>query len=386
MPALTLPPAFAALAAFSRFVPAQPVHTFLRTTGYKLRPPRPVPHAPRITRAQDAVLASGAATPRQRNAVLCERRLGAVPTIVLGGFVPDATEQVFLLRGLMLRQGSVYYFHYPRGGFSLELLCAQLDDLVEELNTIHGQPPAIFAVSFGAGAAMEWLRRARLAGRRPEIAGLVLVSPVGCAEDIVTPGELKPTTLLGRALKPYVDAGKLADAAVVEKSRAIFAKMFEAGAQNREGLRTLMTAGELKNLRDAVLAAIQRIEVTGACERVQSMQLMPPLAAAPFQGGIGSGVGASPSAGGRTEVFTHAPTCIFYAEKENAVLAERSPTRAAFAARLHDFFPRGRMEVIRAATGAPVQHASLIFHYFQFLPPIAAFYRGVKSRKLPLAA
>jgi hypothetical protein len=33
-----------------------------------------------------------------------------------------------------------------------------------------------------------------------------------------------------------------------------------------------------------------------------------------------------------------------------------------------------------------VQHASLIFHYFQFLPHIAAFYRKVKTGRLPLAA
>jgi hypothetical protein len=33
-----------------------------------------------------------------------------------------------------------------------------------------------------------------------------------------------------------------------------------------------------------------------------------------------------------------------------------------------------------------VQHASLIFHYFQFLPHVAAFYRGLKSGKTRLAA
>ena len=50
-------------------------------------------------------------------------------------------------------------------------------------------------------------------------------------------------------------------------------------------------------------------------------------------------------------------------------------------------FPRGELKVVTAAIGgSAVQHASLIFHYFQFLPHFAAFYRGVKLRKLTVAA
>jgi pimeloyl-ACP methyl ester carboxylesterase len=163
MPVLSLTPALTLLAAFSRFSPAQPVHTLFRAAGYRLRPPRPRPFVPVVTAAQSALLASGAAEPRQRAIVLREERLGATPTIVLGGFVPDSTEQVFLLRGYLLRRGSVYYFNYPRGGFSPALICAQLDDLVAELHTLHGQRPVILGVSFGAGLALDWLRRARAA-------------------------------------------------------------------------------------------------------------------------------------------------------------------------------------------------------------------------------
>jgi len=370
MPALSFSPARSAFAAFTRFAPP-PMHLFLRATGYKLRPPRPQPHVPSITRAQAEVLGHGVAHLRQRAAVLCERRLGKQPTIVLGGFVPDATEQVFLLRGFLLRQGSVYYFNYPRSGFSLDLVCAQLDDLVAELNARHGQRPVIFGVSFGVGIALEWLRRSRALGRAPEIAGLLLVSPVACAADIVTPGQPKPSTLLGRALKPYLDAGARADEAVVEKSRAIFAKMFEAGAHNRDALRALMTGNELRRLRESVLGAIKNIDVTGACERVQSMSLMPPLSA-----------WAPPS----PLPWSDAPALVLYAEKETAVLAENSPTRAAFESALAAFFPRGELRVVTSRAGNPVQHASLIFHYFQFLPHIAGFYRGLKSGKLRLAA
>lgn len=371
MPAPSFSPALSALAAFARFTPPAPVHTFFRSTAYKLRPPCARPHRCAVTRAQDEMLARGLAAPHQRAALLREHRFGPVPTIVLGGFVPDSTEQVFLLRGFLLRQGSVYYFNYARGGFSPDLICAQLDDLVEELNAIHGQRPVIFAVSFGVGLALEWLRRARAAGRSPQLAGLVLVSPVACAADIVTPGEPKPSTLIGRALKPYLDAGGRTEAATVEKSRAIFAKMFEAGAQNREALRALMTADELRFLRTAVLGAIQQIDATGACERVQALRDMPPLTA-----------WATPA----SLPLSDAPALVLYAEKETAALAADSPTRRAFESALAAFFPRGEQKIVTAPNGQPVQHASLIFHYFQFLPPIAEFYRRLKSGKTQLAA
>ena len=167
-----------------------------------------------------------------------------MPTIVLGGFVPDSTEQVFLLRRFFLRTGNVYYFNYPHLGFSLELAYAQLDDLVAEL-AARGQPPVIFGVSFGAGLALEWLRRTRVAGRAAPLAGLVLVSPVACVEDVFAPGAAKPATLLGRALKPFLGGGP-ASAAAVEKSRTIFARMFEAGAQNRASLRASFIAIHLR--------------------------------------------------------------------------------------------------------------------------------------------
>ncbi len=372
MPVLTLSPALALLAAFTRFSPTQPLHTFFRAAGYKLRPPRPLPHTPAVTQAQSDVLARGEATLSQRATVLCERRLGAIPTIVLGGFVPDSTEQVFLLRGYLLRRGSVYYFNYPRGGFSPALICAQLDDLVAELTTVHGQRPVVLGVSFGAGLVLDWLRRARAAHRSPDIRGVVLVSPVACAADIVVPGEAKASTLIGRALKPYLDSRAPVGPEVIDRSRAIFAKIFEAGAQNRGAIRSLLTPGELGQLRDRVLAAIQDLAPAGACERVDALRTMPPL---------------SPWISAGQRPLTEAPALVLYAEKETAVLAAGSPTRAAFDSAMKAIFPRGELRVVSGAPGGSVvQHASLIFHYFQFLPHFAAFYHGVKSHKLPVAA
>ncbi len=365
-------PALSLLAAFGRGSPTQPFRTLLRTTGYKIRPPRPVPHSPLILHRQTAVLAVGAAGPHQFATLLCERRKGATPTIVIGGFVPDATEQVFLLRGSLLSQGSVYYFNYPHNGFSAELLFAQLDDLVEELAEIHETPPVIFSVSFGSGLVLEWLRRARERNRQPMIRGAVFVSPIGCVEDLLPPGASKPTTLLGRAVKPYVDAkdGRV-DPRQIEKSRTIFSRMFEAGVQNKAALTALMTPDELRRLHAAVIETIARVDERGACERMGALRAF-----------------TSPASYFSQQLLplTDAPVLILFAEDEDAVIDAGSPTRFAFSNAHRAYFPRSVCQTLANPRGSPVQHASLIFHITNFLPPINRFYRGLKNRQLSQAA
>jgi hypothetical protein len=367
MPALSLAPALSFFTAFSRISPAQPIRTLIRTTGYKLRPPRPLPFSPTIRQRQEAVLVSGVAGVHQAANILHEHRKGTVPTIVLGGFIPDATEQVFLMRGFLLKHGSIYYLNYSQHGFSIDLLFAQLDDLVEELSRLHGQSPVIFSVSFGVGLVMEWLKRARRSGRRIDLRGLVLISPVACVEDLLAPGDAKPTTLLGRAIKPYVDPHKLPDLTTVEKSRAIFTKMFESGAQNKESLRMLMTRGELSQLRGAVMKTIRTIQPAGACERVQALRLLE----------------APSSYFSQTLLpLSDAPALILYAEKESSVIADHSPTRFVLESAHRAYFPQSQHKIISNHRGSPVQHASLIFHCFNFLPVISAFYRTVKNGKV----
>jgi len=371
MPALSFAPALSFFTSFTRMSPTQPIRTLIRTTGYKLRPPRPLPFVPKLSLRQDAVLASGAASPHQRATIVHEQRKGAVPTIVLGGFIPDATEQIFLMRGFLLKHGSIYYLNYSQHGFSTDLLLAQLDDLVEELSAQHGQRPVVFAVSFGVGLVMEWLKRARRAGRHVDLHGLVLISPVACVEDLLAPGDAKPTTLLGRAIKPYVDPHKLPDHTTVDKSRAIFTKMFESGAQNKGSLRVLMTRGELVQLRAAVMNTIRTIEPAGACERVQALKHL-----------------ESPSSYFCQTLLplTDAPTLILYAEKESSVIADHSPTRFVLESAHRAYFPHSQHKIITNSRGSPVQHASLIFHCFNFLPTISAFYRSLKKGKAHAAA
>jgi len=339
--------------------PDAPFRLLLRTTGQKLRPANPVPFAPRIRTRQDQVLQDGRAGLHHAATVLWEERSGALPTVVIGGFVPDATEAAYLLRGGLLQQGSLYYINYPRGGFSAELIFAQVEDLVEEIGQRHGCPPVLLAVSFGAGLALELLRRTSAAGRPLPLAGTVLISPVACLDDLLEPGAPKPTTLLGRAVKPYLDAGAEVEAAVVEKSRAIFQRMFDSGAQNRDALRLLLTRAEVGMLRDRVLASINSISVRGAIERVRALRDLP--------------------APGEPRVLCHAPTLILFSEKEGAVLCEGSPTRRELGLHPQRWFPQGRTLVVANRSDNPVQHASLIFHARYFQPPLAAFYRRLRA-------
>ena len=84
--------------------------------------------------------------------------------------------------------------------------------------------------------------------------------------------------------------------------------------------------------------------------------------------------------------MSDAPTLILYAEKEGAVLADTSPTRQALEQFPYTFFPQGQVRIVSGGAGGPVQHASLVFHYYQFLPHFQRYYRGLKSRKFGQAA
>lgn len=360
MPALSFLPMLSLIARISR-QPDAPLRLWLRTTSHKFRPPRPAPFTATVRRRQDAVHAAGAAGPHQCASVLMEPAPGPQPTIVVGGFVPDATEAVYLLRGDLLRQGSLYYFNYPRRGFSSELIIAQLADLAEEVAATHRRPPVVIAISFGAGLVLEWLRRAAA----PRLAGLVLVSPVTCVDDIVDPAAPKPTTLLGRVLKPFLETGT-ADAATIERARAVFLKMFESGAQNREALQLLLSRRETLRLRDAVLGTINAIEPAAARERVQALRGF-----APF---------------GPARPLLTAPVLVLFSEKEGAVLHERAPGVRHLREQTAAWFPLGRCLTVAGDDDNPVQHASLIFHARNFRPPIMAFYRTLRAARRRAAA
>lgn len=359
-------PALSFFAALSS-TPLRPLHTFVRTTGDRFWPPRLEPYRTACVAADETRTHTRLAP---RAAILHERGAGRLPTIVLGGLVPDASEQVFLLRRFLLRSGDVYYVQYPRDGFCLDAICAQLGELIAELGAA-GQPPVLFGVSFGAGIVLEWLRRMRLSGAQPPISAVVFVSPVTCVADLIAPGREKPTTLLGRALKPYLDETTSSSEAAVERSRSLFLRMFESGAQNKQALRLLMTPAESLRLREAVVGTIRGVTIEGARQRAQALvRMMAP-----------------------TDYFTPrvlplslVPTLILFAEREEVVLDDDAPVRLAFERAPRAYFPQAVTRLIAAKPGdAPVQHASLVFHVFEFLPSLQAFYQRLRRSVMAVA-
>lgn len=368
MPALPTHP----VAKFFTGFDAGRLKLMLKSAGHRFqRASAPRVHDPIIRTRQNGLLGTGSAGLHQRAEILRFTGRGPTPTIVLGGFVPDATESVFMLRKLLERHGAVYCVNYPSTGFSIDLLFAQLDDLVEELDLVNGREPVVFAVSFGAGLALEWLRRRRLGGGRHALRGLVLVSPVACVNDLIPAGASKGNTLLGRAIAPYLGATEKVDEKVVERSRAIFGKMFEAGAQNKEALAGLMAPAALYQLRDRVMGTIRSINFRGAVERVDALKTLLSPASYFIPGLL---------------PLSEVPTLVLYAEKEDSVLDEAAPSRSALVNSLLAYFPRGRCLLVRNKGGSPVQHASLIFHHGNFAPQIGAFYKRLRGGWLKGAA
>jgi len=308
----------------------------------------------------------------QRATVYREPGRGRTPTIVLGGFVPDACDQVFLMRRMLLAAGDVYYVNYPRSHFSIEAIFAQLDELVTDLNRSQ-QYPVIFGVSFGAGVLLQWLRaRSQTNAPFSTLAGLVLVSPVACLEDVISNTSTKPATLLGRALAPFLNPHRPLTDTNLEKSRLVFKRMFDAGAKNGKALHRLLSTQDVIRLRANVSACIQTITMTGSIERVRALTSMSPLTE-----------GFSPS----LPPLSKAPTIILFAENEEAVLDAKSPTRFALEHATRAYFSNGRVEhVVSRTLDNPVQHASLIFHAYDFLDHLQGFYREVRPAKLPIAA
>lgn len=372
MPNIGLLPVKRLIKSFDRISPPSNIRVFLNRAKNPLQKAFTFDkHDATLRGRQDAVLASGEASLEQRCEIHKVARPGMHPTIVLGGFVPDSCESVFLLKDLFLKQGSIYCLSYPVSGFSLELLFAQLEDLVDEVTMRHGNAPVIFSVSFGSGVVLEWLRRRKQAGLTQSLGGLIMVSPVTCVDDLIDRGAQKPSTLLGRAIKPYLDPEGKVEQATVERSRTIFSKMFESGAQNREAVGSVMSGSEARWLRDRVMRTIQSIDFSGACERVRALKQM----IAPDRYFDRSML-----------PLCEAPTLLLYAEKEDSVVTERSPARFVFETAHKAYFPRSRCLLVSNPGGTPVQHASLIFHHQNFRPALSAFYRSLRKRWIPEAA
>lgn len=279
-----------------------------------------------------------------------EKGIGQHPTIVVGGFVPDATEALEFQRPLLRQHGSIYYLNFPRYGFSQELFYAQLSDLIADLDS-QRRRPVLLGVSFGAGLLVQYLRQASEA-IHGMLRGLLLVSPVLCTDDLVRPkGERSGgVRMLESNLRKILEVNPADQEALhkqVERARRCFQALFESGAENRP-----LSSRHLA-IRRRIFGVLEHTSSLGGYQRVLALRDFSP-----------PGVGAS--------IFD-GPTLLLAAEDEASILVPGSPTLALLQdkATFKSLFPNGSTRTVCSTDAAdPVVHASLIFHQHCYNPPL----------------
>jgi len=321
--------------------------------------------SPKLRHRELALLHQNHDSYRKRCQLFREKGAGNVPTIVLGGFVPDATETVEFQRKLLRRHGSIYYVNYSRNGFCLEMFTAQFTDLIEDLSR-KGQKPLLMGISFGCGLLSDFLRDAD-EHIHESIRGLMLISPVFTTADLIRPEAQKRDGLrmLESNLKKIVAADPADETDVdrhIERSRRCFKALFNAGAENR-----ILTVRHLA-IRKKINDVIEYTTTRGGFERVAALRVFsfPLLARTLFSG----------------------PVLVLLAENEIDILVPSSPTLLLFRepSLYGRIFPTCRVKTVRSnIDGDGVAHASMIFHHEAYNPLLENWCDKILSPRLQMA-
>ena len=322
-------------------------------------------YSPRFRRHEGALLELNQESLRTRCQLFREKGAGNVPTIVLGGFVPDATEVVEFQRQLLRQHGSIYYVNYARNGFCQEMFTAQLTDLVENL-ACKGQKPLIMAVSFGCGLLSNYLQQADERVHE-SIRGIVLVSPVITTDDLIRPPSEKRdgVRILESNLKKIVasDPDNEPDIAKqIERSRRCFQALFNSGAENRA-----LTVRHL-SIRKKINNVIEFTTARGGFERVTALREF--------------------NFPGLTSTLFHGPALVLLAENESDILVPSSPTLKLFTepSLYTRILPSCRVKTVKSnILGDGVAHASLIFHHEAYNMMLDSWYNKLLYPRLQLA-
>lgn len=288
-----------------------------------------------------------------RNQIFREKGHGNLPTIIIAGFVPDATEVIEFQRPLLKNRGAIYYINYPRTGFDKELFYAQLADLIDDIN-LRGEAPCLLGISFGAGLVVDFLRQ-RLAGRL-NIRELVLISPVLCINDLVRNGKEREggVRMLESSIKRIIKAHEEDESNVerqVERARRCFHALFEGGAEKRH------LTGRHLAIRSKIMDVIENTTAKGGYERMLALREFP-------------------APDGKNVLFS-GPTLLLLAEAEESILVPNSPTltKLGDSSEFKDIFPQGECRQIVSGNSAdPVSHASLIFHHKYYNQALVDWY------------
>lgn len=322
--------------------------------------------APKTRRREFDVIKQNQDSHRTRCEVFREKGAGNVPTIVLGGFVPDATETVEFQRKMLRQHGSIYYVNYSRNRFCQKMFAAQLADLIESL-AIKGQKPLIMGVSFGCGLLSDFLKNADEQVHE-NVRGLILISPVITTDDLIRPAGQKRdgVRILESNLKKIVAADPNNETDIskhIERSRRCFQALFNSGAENRTlSVRHLA-------IRKKINDVIEYTTARGGFERVVALRdFRFPI----FSRGLFSG-----------QVLT------LLAENESDILVPSSPTLKLFSepSLYTKVFPSCRVKTVKSRIGGDgVAHASLIFHHEEYNALLESWYGKILYPQLMMAA
>lgn len=322
-------------------------------------------YLPKFRRCEFAILEQNQDSVQSRCQIFREKGAGNVPTIVLGGFVPDATETVEFQRNLLRQHGSVYYINYARTGFCQNMFTAQLTDLIEDL-AYKGQKPLIMGISFGSGLLSSFLQQAD-EHIHEKIRGLILVSPVITTDDLIRPTDQKRdgVRILESNLRKIVAADPTNKTDVtkhIERSRRCFQALFNAGAENRTlSVRHLA-------IRKKINDVIEYTTARGGFERVAALRdfRFPLFSRSLFPG----------------------PVLVLLAENESDILVPSSPTLNLFSesSLFTKVFPSCLVKTVKSRiAGDGVAHASLIFHHDAYNSLLEGWYDKLLYPKLKLA-
>lgn len=286
--------------------------------------------------------------------------IGALHSLLIPGLVPDGLETFHRVRKHFQAKGEVSVLTYPYQGFTLEVLFEGIDRFLEDCRR-RKRRAVLVGVSVGGGFVLEYLRRQKLAGIEPDIAGLVLVSPLVSAQDLAP--------ILRRLWLPIVADEPTADQAL-EKGRSFFRQLASKSAAVRanvpQGWKGFFAAFTPQGLNDLLEAPLRRriertlhaIPAQGAILRCRLLKELTGL-----------------EKGGAAAVLTRKPTLILWGSKERHTLDVDGPGVGVLCrpdlAEKH--FPQCQVQWIYSADGEAVPHASLLKHDKAFGRPLKDF-------------
>jgi len=318
----------------------------------------PNPRRDEISRARPAK------SPKPPLKVERHRGIGAFHFLLVPGLVPDGPETFLRQKKEFLAKGDASIVTWPYESFDLETVMETIQAFVEQARK-EKRKAVLVGVSVGGGMILEYLRRRREDKSTPDLAAVVLISPLTCVDDLAG--------LLRRLWTPIVsDTGE--PVAALEKGRNFFRQLASRSAGKAlpsKGWKTLFAALTPAGIGELVDASIRkRIEKTlasippeGAIDRCKALQEMPGLEE-------GDNVRAGLCA---------APTLILWGSKERHTLDMDGPGTGVLCrpdlAERH--FKNAEIHWVYTKKGEPVPHASLLKHDKAFTKPLKRFLKRI---------